>query len=104
MGMWCSTLNPNFSAWSRMALSPSSSPSSAIGMLQLRRTASAMLTVAPGPQVPPPELITMESLPGSWNVAGLGKVLSGVYLPDIECGRGDDELEGRPGRVQVAAP
>ena len=53
-------------------------PSSANGMLHERRSASARVTSAPPPHVPPPELRTTASVPGSVSDDGFGKVDSGV--------------------------
>ncbi len=51
-------LNPYFSASSRIAVSPSFTASSANGMLQLIRRASAIVTSSPGPHVVPLALCT----------------------------------------------
>ncbi len=47
-------------------------------MLQLRRSASAIVTVSPGPQAPPLALKTTLLDCGSWYEAGLGSVDWGV--------------------------
>ena len=97
VGISNSLLNPNFSACSRIAASPSSMPSSANGMLHERRSASASVTSAPPPQVPPPELRTTASVPGSVSDAGFGKVDSGVYRPDSSAAAVTTSLNVDPG-------
>ena len=72
-------------------------PSSAIGMLHERRSASASVTSLPPPQVPPPELRTTTSVPGRFSDAGLGNVLCGVYCPDSSAAAVTTSLKVDPG-------
>ncbi len=93
-------LKPYFSASARIASSPSSTASSAIGMLQLRRRAVAMVTVSPPPHVPPPALLTTLEDWGSVYEATLGNVESGVYRPEASAAEATTSLKVDPGGLR----
>ena len=73
--------NPNRLAYSEMVASPMEAPSWAIGMLQLRRIAVAMLAVAPGPHDWLVELWMKALESGSCSAAGFWNSVSAVALP-----------------------
>ncbi len=102
-GMSKLRLKPNFSAIARIASSPSSTASSAIGMLQLSFRASPIDTVAPPPQVPPQAFCTEVLVPGSVYAAGFGIIESIVYLPDASAVATVTILKVDPGGFMLPA-
>src|SRR3954468_13144400 len=81
--------------------SPTWRPISAKIVLQDRRSPVARDAVSPGPQAPPPELVTCAVLPGSGKLTGFGNSLSGVNWPLSIAAEDTTSLNVDPGGLRV---